>query len=68
MKTKASWKTSLFGTGGILVIVVNVAAMLLDDNPNTNPDWSVVFAALMPSIAALFARDNNVTSEQAGAK
>lgn len=65
---KSSWKTSIFGAGGILVIAANVAAMLLDGNPATNPDWSVVFAALMPSIAALFARDNTVTSEQAGAK
>lgn len=61
-----NWKTSFFGTGGILIIAANVASMLLDGNPATNPDWSVTFAALMPSIAALFARDNNVTSKDLG--
>ena len=63
-----NWKTSLFGAGGILVIAANVASMLLDGDPATNPDWSVTFAALMPSIAALFARDNNVTSRELGLK
>lgn len=63
-----NWKTSFFGAGGLLVIIANVASMLLDGNPDTNPDWSVVFAAAMPSIAALFARDANVTSKDLGLK
>lgn len=65
---KFSWRTSLFGSGGILILAANTAAMLLDGNPATNPDWNLTFAALMPAIAALFARDDKVTSEQAGAK
>ena len=65
---KASWKTTLFGAGGLVIVLANVASMLLDGDPATNPDWGVTFAAVMPSIAALFARDNDVTSEEAGAK
>jgi len=61
-----NYRTSLFGTGGILIIVANVASMLLDGDPTTNPDWSVTFAALMPSIAALFSRDAKVTSKAMG--
>lgn len=61
-----NYRTSLFGTGGILIIVANVASMLLDGDPTTNPDWSVTFAALMPSIAALFSRDAKVTSKDMG--
>jgi len=61
-----NYRTSLFGTGGILIIAANVASMLLDGDPTTNPDWSVIFAALMPSIAALFARDAKVTSKSMG--
>ena len=68
MKINGSWKTTVFGAGGIFVIVANVASILLDGDPNTNPDWGVTFAALMPSIAALFARDNNKTSEDVGIK
>jgi hypothetical protein len=63
-----NWKTSIFGTGGLLVIVANVASMLLDGDPATNPDWSVVFAAAMPSLGVLFARDANVTSKELGLK
>lgn len=65
---KKSWKTSLFGSGGIVVVVAGVLSALCDGDPATNPDWNLTIAALMPSIAALFARDNNVTSEQAGAR
>ncbi len=61
-----NYRTSLFGTGGIVIIVVNVVSMLLDGDPTTNPDWSVIFAALMPSIAALFSRDAKVTSKDMG--
>jgi hypothetical protein len=61
-----NYRTSLFGTGGIVIIVVNVVSMLLDGDPTTNPDWSVTFAALMPSIAALFSRDAKVTSKSMG--
>lgn len=63
-----NWKTSIFGTGGILIIAANVASMLLDGNPATNPDWGVTFAALMPSFAAMFARDATVTSKDMGLK
>jgi hypothetical protein len=61
-----NWRTSLFGTGGLVIIAANVISMLFDGNPATNPDWSVTFAAAMPAIAVLFARDSNVTSKELG--
>lgn len=63
-----SWKTTLFGATGIVTIGIGVVNALVDGNPATNPDWTVVIGALTACFAGLFARDNNVTSEEAGAK
>lgn len=68
---KGSWKTSAAGTAGVIgsvgVLLVNVAAYL----KGGAVDWSqvgIATSALAASIGSLFARDNNVTSEEAGAK
>lgn len=62
MKINGSWKTTLFGTGGIVIVLINAGLQLVDGNPATNPDWLATFSALMPSIAALFAKDSNVSN------
>ena len=63
-----SWKTTVFGAGGLLAIIVTAVSALFDGDPATNPDWGLLLAAAGPAIASLFARDHSVTSEQAGAK
>jgi hypothetical protein len=65
---KASWRTSVFGTGGLIFVLGSALGALLDGNPATNPDWALVFAAAAPCIGLLFARDNKVTSEDVGIK
>lgn len=65
---KASWRTTLFGTGGLVAVLAATASALLDGNPATNPDWTLVVAAASTAIGLLFARDDKVSSEQAGAK
>lgn len=65
---KKSWKTTVFGAGGIVTIVGSVLNALFDGDPATNVNWVMVMAGLSPAIGLLFARDNNVTSEQAGVK
>jgi hypothetical protein len=64
-----SWKTTLCG---ILTIAASgitlVAIPLLDADPLTIPNWTAFIAALTAGIGLLFARDNGVTSEAAGAK
>ena len=62
MKINASWKTSLFGTTGLLTVLFNVANMLMDDNPATNPDWGVTITLILTSVSAIFAKDRNVSN------
>jgi hypothetical protein len=64
---KTSWKTTAAGVGAILVAIGGALAATFDTDPATVADWGAVVAAFMAGIGLLFARDNNVTSEQAGA-
>jgi len=67
-KMSASWRTTLFGVGGIVTVVAAACNALFDGNPATNPDWTSVIASISACVGLLFARDNVVTSEQSGAK
>lgn len=63
-----SWKTSAAGIGAILVAVGSALTSMFDADPATIPDWGAVVAAVIAGIGLLAARDNNVSSEAAGAK
>ena len=63
-----SWKTSLFGAGGILTALIAAGALMFDGNPSTNPEWGTLIPLLFSSLVGIFARDKNVTSEQQGLK
>ena len=63
-----SWKTT---TAGVLAIVAAIATALaasFDSDPLTVAHWDIVIAATLAGIGLIFARDNTVTSETAGAK
>jgi hypothetical protein len=66
---KGSWKTT---TAGILAIftasVGLIANPLLDNDPATIPHWAEFISIAIAGVTGLFARDNNVSSEEAGAK
>lgn len=65
---KKSWKTTAGGIGAILAAVGGAVNLLFDGNPATNPDWTTVIASVTAGFGLIFARDNAVTSEDAGAK
>lgn len=65
---KNSWKTTVLGISAILAAVSAIVQALLDNDPATNPDFTVAVAAIMSGVGLIFARDNNVTSEKAGAQ
>ena len=64
-----SWKTT---TAGIGMIVTALFTMILqpltDGDPATVPDYNVAIAAIIAGVGLLYARDNDKTSEEVGAK
>lgn len=68
MKILTSWRTSLAGIVPGLSILFLQASHLLDNDPKTVFDISVVLGAISAIMIGLVARDNVVTSKQAGAK
>jgi hypothetical protein len=63
-----SWRTTTAGIAAIVVAIGTAVGALFDADPLTLPDWGAVAAAIMAGIGLLAARDNKVSSEQAGAK
>lgn len=63
-----SWKTLAFGFLSGLMIVFAEVRTAFDDKPETNPNIPLIISGLGMMGLGGFARDNNVTSEQAGLK
>jgi hypothetical protein len=63
-----SWRTSVVGILGAICIVCAQATAVLDSDPATNLSFSELVAALSVLGLGLVSRDDNVTSEEAGAK
>lgn len=63
-----SWQTTLGGVllfGGTLAVAIGAA---IDGNPETVANWGSVAAALPVMLALFAARDNSVSSKDAGAE
>ena len=68
---KKSWKTTTCGVMAFLIVAFTGAIALLDGDPETVIDMKAVgggIAALLTLFGLSFARDNDVSSEDAGAK
>lgn len=60
-----SWKTTVAGIIAIIVAVCGIASGIIQGTPI---DWTVSIAAISAGLGLMKARDNDVTSEKAGAK
>lgn len=65
---KASWKTTVAGILAAVSILCAQAGTLLDDNKDTNPSFSEIFAAFGLLGLGIASRDGDVSSENAGLK
>ena len=65
---KGSWKTTVAGICYIVVAGAAALGAMLDNDPATVPDWSIVAAAIVAGFGLISARDNKVSSEQVDAK
>lgn len=63
-----SWKTTVAGALTALIPVLNAVQAFIDGDPATVPDWGLAIAGVTAGLGLIFARDNNVSSESAGAK
>lgn len=58
-----NWKTTIFGTGGLLMIWAPVLAAFFDGDPATVPQFGTAISASLPAIGLLFAKDFNVSGK-----
>lgn len=63
-----SWKTTAAGIAAIVAAVALAISRQFDTDPATVADWSAVITALTAGIGLVLARDNDKTSERAGAR
>jgi hypothetical protein len=63
-----SWRTTAAAVSGLLVLVFTALGALIDGDPTTQPDWNPIFVMAAPLVGLIFARDNKVSSKEAGAE
>ena len=63
-----SWKTTAAGIAAIVAAVALAISHQFDTDPATIADWSAVITAMTAGVGLVLARDNDKTSEQAGAR
>lgn len=66
LKLRGSWRTSLFGAGGVLTALFAALSAQFDSDPLTQANWGATLAVVFAGLTGIFARDNSVSSEDVG--
>lgn len=64
----SSWRTTFAGVAAAAIAVLAVVQAYFDNDPSTVPQWEIAIGAVIAGVGLIFARDNKVSSEEAGAK
>ncbi len=65
---RGSYKTTTAALSALAIAAVSAIKAVLDGDPTTNPDWPLIFTAAASAIGLMFARDDDKSSEDVGAK
>ena len=68
MNLKGSWRTTGSGAAVILTALAAAVTALSDNDPNTQVNVQATITALVAGFGLIMARDNKVSSEDAGIK
>ena len=52
-----NWRTTTLGVATILAAVATALAAVLDNDPLTNPNWTLVAASMTSGLGLIFAKD-----------
>ncbi|GAF78643.1 unnamed protein product, partial [marine sediment metagenome] len=63
-----SWRTTLAGIAAVVAVLSGAVAAQFDADPTTVPNWELVWATLFAALGLAFARDNDKSSEDVGAR
>ena len=61
-----SWKTSSLGILGVIPVILSAIKTLMDGDPATNPDWTVVISAILMAFGLTQAKDHDVVGGPGG--
>lgn len=67
-KNAGSWKTTAAGVFAALGALGSALSAALDSDPATVADWPLVGVAIAAAVGLFVSRDNDVSSEDAGAR
>ena len=60
----ANWKTTLAAFLAAVVAIAKAVMAMIDADPLTQPDWTLVVTLLIAAVGLFFARDADLTSTQ----
>lgn len=65
---KRSWKTAGSGLAALLSTAAIVLQQMTDADPGTNPDWPSLMPGIIAAFGLIFARQNNLSSQDVGVR